>query len=152
MVLNTGSDLFGQAENQGLRQDLFWVAVGPQMFTCTNPDVGVVINDSVKLETNGATFDPGVAQVLCSPFLPDGQTIVGVQVFGTNSRSWSLNRIEYGSGVANQIAQGTLGQYIDANSQYGEIENDSYFYVISIVGMEKDDLVYGARIAYTRNN
>lgn len=144
------SGLFKQSEKDSLGvgakgQERIWSCSGSN-FIPTHPDVD---NIEYGIFAGSLKNTEGISAVLLlCPVLniPNGATVTGVTVYGTDG-NFTLHKVT-SSGSRTQMASAAVGTE-DTSIVHEVIDNEIYNYNITIINFSPGEFIYGAKVKYT---
>ncbi len=102
------------------------------------------VDGSMRIEAAGI-------DVRCAVILPEGCTVTAVIVdgdAGAASQTWTLLRVLRDGRSSVNMESATV-QTEDTSISYATIDNITYLYLITCLGLTTNDVIYNARIKYT---
>ena len=97
------------------------------------------------IEAAGGSLSKALAPVQ----LPDGAVITGAIVYGADSDTWALKRVNMSSGSSDTLASSTFGTE-DTTISNATVDNSTYAYFFETG--EVADNIMGGRVTYTINH
>jgi hypothetical protein len=125
---------------------LYWSCAGVH-FDGVNP-----ASDAIqKMQDGSVGANADGIEFIVNVDLPDGATVVGVEVFGNaaaSAETWTLNRIALADATNVTLATANINTE-DTSIDNATVDNSTYSYYFYTSSLDTDDSIYGARITYT---